>query len=171
MANRVKVIVWRDVLVLSDDGRSVVSDYDELFEIGMELHRSHPQGWGMLTIIPDNAVPPSEPVRAAINQALKRVSDTLVAASWAIEGVGFQGAMVRAVLTGLRFFSNATYARHVASSLDESLAWLLPHLPGKDHRLKELDDALQYIVTRREAMSRFQSMIRARSDKTASGTD
>ena len=171
MANRVKVIVWRDVLVLTDDGRSVVSDYEELFEIGTELHRRYPEGWGMLTIIPDNAVPPSEPVRAAINQALTRVNETLVAASWAIEGVGFQGAMVRAVLTGLRFFTSATYARHVSCSLEESLNWLLPQLPGGELRLGEYDEAIQYIATRRDVLARFQSIIRARTDKAASGTE
>jgi hypothetical protein len=168
MASRVEVIVWKDVLVLSDDGRSVVSDYEELFEIGMELHRRYPQGWGMMTIIPNNAVPPAEPVRAAINQALKRVSDTLVAASWAIEGVGFQGAMARAVLTGLRFFSNATYARHVSSSVDESINWLLPHLPGGERRGAERAEALQYIGTRRESLAHFQSTMRAASEKAAS---
>lgn len=121
----------------------------------------------MLTIIPRDAVPPSEPVRAAINTALKRVSDTLVAASWAIEGVGFQGAMARAVLTGLRFFTNSSYARHVSSSVAESLQWLLPRLPG-ERRLSECADALQYIASRRDATTRFQSSIREGAPKAAS---
>jgi hypothetical protein len=171
MPNYVKVVVWRDILVLSDDGRSVVSDYDELFQIGHELHEQYPEGWGMLTVIPANAVPPSEEVRAAINDAIKRLSVTLTAATWVIEGTGFQGAMVRAVLAGLRFFTHATYARHVSSSFEESLQWLLSQLPGGEARLGDYDRALQAINARWQAQSRFQSMIRATGGKLASNAD
>jgi hypothetical protein len=168
MSNLVKVIVWRDVLVLTDDGRSVAADYEEIAEIAFELQRSYPQGWGILTIIPDNAVPPSESVREAINRALKALSPTLTAATWVIEGVGFQSAMVRAVLGGLRFFTSASYARHVSSSLEESLRWLLTQLPGGERRLADYDEALQHIIVRREAMTRTHSGISTRREKVTS---
>ena len=150
MANGVKVIVWREVLVVSDDGRSSVSDYDELFAISQELHASHPSGWGLLSIIPPNAVPPPDNVRAAINEVLHRVQHTVRAAVWCVEGQGFQGAMARAVLTGLRFLTSAPYARHVCTSIDEGFTWLLPRLEGGEERSKEVAAAVAHVRARRD---------------------
>jgi hypothetical protein len=170
VANRVAVIVWRNVLVLCDDGRSVVSDYAELFEIGDELHRHYPDGWGLLIIIPPNAVPPSEPVRNAINDTLTHAQATLKAVSWTIEGGGFQGATARAVLTGMRFLTRTPYARNICRSIEESLEWLLPQLPGPEHA-NDVTDASSYIASRRDALSRFQSAIRTAPPKAASSAE
>lgn len=169
MPSRVAVIVWRNVLVLCDDGRSVVSDYAELFEIGDELHRSFPDGWGLLIIIPPNAVPPSEPVRSAINETLSHTQATLRAVTWAVEGGGFQSATARAVLSGMRFLTRATYARNITRSVEESLGWLLPLLARDERRRDEdVDEAGAYIASRRDAITRFQSAVRATATKTAS---
>jgi hypothetical protein len=165
--NKVAVIVWRDMLVLCDDGRSVASDYAELSEIAQELHRRCADGWGMLIIIPPNAVPPSEPVRRAIDESLCNLQH-LRGASWAIEGSGFQGAMVRAVLTGMRFLIRAPYPRNVSTCVEESLSWLLPLLPGGEKRLDDAEELASYILTRRDALTRFQSVIRSTANKVAS---
>ncbi|MET0284526.1 MAG: hypothetical protein ABW352_08660 [Polyangiales bacterium] len=158
------------MLVLCDDGRSTVSDYAELFEIGDELHRRYPFGWGLLIIIPPNAVPPSEPVRNAINDTLNHAHDTLRGVSWAIEGGGFQGATARAVLTGMRFLTRAPYDRNISRSVDESLAWLLPMISGAD-RHPDLSDASSFIAARRDALTRFESAIRATESKAISNAE
>ena len=114
MPQRVKVIVWNDVLVLCDAGRSVVEDYEEISAIGLELKQTYRNGFGLLNIIPENAVPPSEAVRAAINRAIERAERSLRGVSWCIEEA-LSAAMVRAVLTGMRFLPSATYPRHVST--------------------------------------------------------
>lgn len=150
--SNVRVIVWRDVLVVCDDGRSVPSDYDELFNIAAELTDAFPTGIGLLTIIPENAVPPTDQVRSALNRALERVRK-LRGACWCIEGSGFQAAMVRAVLLGIRFLSGAPYPRHTASDLESGLLWLLPLLDGGVSRLPDLDQAVAHIRSQRERIS------------------
>lgn len=159
--SNVRVIVWCDVLVVCDDGRSVPADYDELFNIVVELTTAYPQGIGLLSIIPEDAVPPSDQVRAAMNHALERTRN-LRGACWCIEGSGFQAAMVRAVLLGLRFLRSAPYPRHTASDLRGSLAWLLPLLGGGPARLRDLDEVVAYVTTQRERVG-------ARVIKAASG--
>jgi hypothetical protein len=155
MLSRVGVTAWKDVLVLSDDGRSVASDYDELYEIASELTARYPRGWGLITIIPPNAVPPPEPVRSAINRALQRSQHMLLGASWCIEGNGLQSAMARAVLTGFRFLTSAPYARHQSHGLDQSFTWLLPRLDGGERRLDDLTEAVAYVTQRRNTLARL----------------
>lgn len=157
MAKGLWVIVWRDVLVISDDGRSAVSDYEELLSIGAELQLTHPNGFGFLSIIPEDAIPPSDQARAAINATLERSQHLLRGVCWCVEGVGFQAAMVRAVLTGMRFIKYAPYARNIATGLEESLTWLLPLLDGGAARLGDVKTAVAYIRNRRASMRSLQS--------------
>ncbi len=171
MPNRVSVIVWRNVLVLCDDGRSTVSDYHELFELSYELHTRFPRGWGLLIVIPTNSVPPSEPVRNAINDTLNAAHSTLRGVSWAIEGGGFHGATARAVLTGMRFLTRAPYERNISRSVEESLTWLLPLLGGGEHALDLLAEASAHVASTRDALSRFQSGITTTRTKVASNGD
>lgn len=152
MAHGVKVIVWRDVLVVSDDGRSVPADYDELIAIAAEIGQKYPRSVGLLNIIPANAVPPSDQSRAAINRALEAAERDLRGASWCIEGSGFQAAMVRAVLTGIRFLTPSGYPRHVSSSVAESLTWLFQQLDPSGARLGEAEAAETYIRSRRDSL-------------------
>lgn len=150
--SNVRVIVWRDVLVVCDDGRSVPSDYDELSNIGAELAERYPTGIGLLSIIPEDAIPPSDQVRSAMNRALER-GPYLRGACWCIEGSGFQAAMVRAVLLGIRFLRGAPYPRHTAGDLESGLLWLFPLLEGGTSRLQEVDQAMAYIRSQRERIS------------------
>ncbi|MEY4513591.1 MAG: hypothetical protein RLZZ450_5713 [Pseudomonadota bacterium] len=158
MSSNVRVFAWRDVLVVCDDGRSVPKDYDELLAIALELAESHPAGIGLLSIIPESAVPPSDDVRAAMNSALERVSKSLRGAVWYIEGAGFQAAMVRAVLLGLRFLRASPYPRHTSGTLEEALTWLLPLLHGNAARLHDVNTAAGYIRERRAAAAAVASI-------------
>jgi hypothetical protein len=101
---------------------------------------------GCLVIIPVDAKPPSEPVREAMKAALAVLR--LRCLCWLVEGAGFQAAMVRGVLTGLRLVANRSYATHVSRDLEEALTWILPHLEGGSKRI--------------EAVSRGAAIIRAR---------
>lgn len=169
MPSRVAVIVWRNVIVLCDDGRSVAADYMDLPEIADEVHKRYPQGLGLLAIIPPNAVPPTEPVRKVINETLRDAQHTLRGLSWAIEGNGFQGAMARAVLTGLRFLTTTPYPRNFSTNVFDSVHWLLPRVCGGDSRPADVGEAVAYITSRREALSRFDAG--RRGDKTASNAE
>jgi hypothetical protein len=154
MSHRVKVIVWHDLLVLCDDGRSDVADYDELFEVATEFHQRFPQGWGLITIIPTNAVPPGDEVRSAINEVLLKVHESLRAASWCIEGKGFQSAMARAVLTGFRYLTTSSYPRNISTSLKDSVSWVLPQLPNGNVRVVRVDQAVSFIDAQRQPRGR-----------------
>jgi hypothetical protein len=147
--SNVRVIVWRDVLIVSDDGRSVPADYDELYDIGAELTETSPNGIGLLAIIPRNSTPPSSEVRSAMNRVLGRGPE-LRAACWCIESSGFEAAAVRAVLLGMRFFRSAPYPRHTAGNVPASLRWLLPLLDGGALRAQEVDGATNHIRRQRE---------------------
>jgi hypothetical protein len=157
MAQGVKVIVWRDVIVLSDDGRGVPEDYDELLAIAAELMARYPNGIGLLVLIPENAVPPSDKARAAMNRNLADAEKSLRGASWCIEGSGFQAAMARAVLTGIRFLTPSGYSRHVSSSMAESLTWLLHQLNPTGARAGEVDEAVEYIRSRRDSLRALEA--------------
>jgi len=155
--SNVRVIVWRDVLVVCDDGRSVSSDYDEMYEIGAELSQTCRNGIGLLAIIPPDSTPPSSEVRAAMNRVLERGPE-LRAACWCIESSGFEAATVRAVLCGLRFLRSAPYPRHNASNVHASLTWLLPLLHGGAPRLQEADRATAYILRQRERAKAIRNL-------------
>jgi hypothetical protein len=77
--------------------------------------------------------------------------------AWCIEGAGFQGAMARAVLTGMRFLTSAPYTRNIATDLQDCFDWLLPQLEGGERRIGEASEAVAYVTARREAMSLLQA--------------
>jgi hypothetical protein len=129
----IQVIVWHDIFVMIDDGSADVLVYERLRQLGIEQSKRYPKGLGCLAIVPPNATPPPDQVRAAINAALASIS--LCCFCWLVEGSGFQGAMVRAVLTGMRLVSSFGYPTQIATHLDEAVAWILPHLDGGKTRL------------------------------------
>jgi hypothetical protein len=139
----IQVITWEDVFVVVDDGGGKPSDYDMLRDILARLGKEYPSGLGCLTVIPPDAKPPSDEARKALSANLEVAN--LRCICWLVEGSGFQGAMVRAVLTGLRFFVRAQYPRSIVTSLEEGIAWMLPHLEGgakRVHRVKEAAAAI-----------------------------
>jgi hypothetical protein len=66
-----------------------------------------------------------------------------------VEGAGFQGAMVRAVITGFRVIARAPYPTHISVDLEEALAWMLPNLEGGLGRVARAPVAAANIRSRR----------------------
>jgi hypothetical protein len=140
--------MWEDIFAVVDDGRAPLSDYALLRELIAEQHSRHPSGLGCLAIIPRNAKPPSEEVRKMLNATLESVP--LKCICWYVEGSGFQAGMVRAVLSGLRFFTHRTYATHVAAELEASVRWVFDELDRTSPRQRSLSDAMDTIRVQRQ---------------------
>jgi hypothetical protein len=124
-------VFWNDIVVIIDRGRTRASDYSGLEKLALDQASRYPFGIGVLTVIPPDAVPPSAEARNAISALLAHVGKGLRCLCWLVEGSGFQGAMVRAVLVGLKVFGRYPYATHVSTDLGEALTWMLEQLQGR----------------------------------------
>jgi hypothetical protein len=147
------VILWRNVFVLVDNGKVSASEYGTLKQRIIAQAAGFKEGVGGLIIIPRNATPPPEDVRNAINDALRGLADALRCVCWVVEGSGFQAAMVRGVLNGIRLFSRNHYPTFITGNLDEALSWLLPQLGVGAMRPSDLNQARQQISLERERMA------------------
>lgn len=147
----IRVILWKDVFVVVDSGRGRARDYKVLHELITQRTRHVTRGLGCLAIIPRGAKPPPPEVRAALDSTLQSIP--LRCICWYVEGQGFNSAMVRAVLTGLPFLKYQKYPTHIAASLEDGLAWMLPLLQGGSVRLTELRAGAEYIRSQRESAS------------------
>src|SRR5450755_629768 len=96
---KLHLITWADIFVLVDYGRAQPVDYVSFGMVLVASAAKYPGGIGGLTIIPRDASPPADDARVAMNQLMRRVGSSLRCLCWLVEGHGFQGAMVRAVLT------------------------------------------------------------------------
>jgi hypothetical protein len=152
----IRVILWNDVFVVVDSGAGRVRDYKVLHELVTQRTRHVTRGLGCLAIIPKGATPPPAEVRAALDSTLQSIP--LRCICWLVEGQGFHSAMVRAVLTGLRFLKFQKYPTHIAPTLEDALAWMLPLLQGGAARLSELRAGADYIRAQREAESYAHSL-------------
>jgi hypothetical protein len=148
----IQVITWEDIFVVIDDGGGKPSDYEVLREMILRQSAKHTQGLGCLTVIPPDAKPPSDEARKALSANLELAN--LRCICWLVEGSGFQGAMVRAVLSGLRFFVRCNYPRKIVTNLEEGIAWLIPHLENGLARTDRLVAAAAAIRAQR-AEGRF----------------
>jgi hypothetical protein len=146
----IHVVQWEDVFVIVDDGTGRESDYALAQRMIAEHGSRYATGIGCLVIIPVDAKPPSEPVRKAMKAALEVVR--LRCLCWLVEGAGFQAAMARGVLTGLRLVANRSYETHVSASLEEAFAWMLPHLEGRTNRIEAVSRATAAIRVSRLAI-------------------
>jgi hypothetical protein len=147
-------MLWRDIVAIVDDGRRSAPSYRGLGKLTESLKREYPGGYGVLIIIPRNARPPSDEARRAINDALASAEGGLKCVCWLVEGKGFQAAMARAVLTGLRFFPRATFDTAVKSDLRDALEWILTCLRGPDVLVgKDVAAASKCIATLRPVPS------------------
>lgn len=118
-------LLWRDLVIIVDDGRQSAPAYEAFIPLARALKLDYPDGYGLLIIIPRNARPPSDQTRKAINDTFAMSEDGLKAVCWLVEGKGFQAAMVRAVLTGLRLLPRVAFESAVKGEMDDALAWLL----------------------------------------------
>jgi hypothetical protein len=147
-----KVIFWRDVFVLVDNGKARVNDYAHFGRLILEQKAKYKAGIGSLVIIPEGATPPPDEVRKAINRALNNLDDGLRCFCWIVEGSGFQAAVARGVLTGIRLFGRHRYPTQIETNLEEALAWILPHLDGGKKRLADVPAAAAFIRHERGAL-------------------
>jgi len=138
--------------VVIDDGEGGVPDYLVARRMLVAQGLRCPAGLGCLVIVPVDAKPPSEPVRKALKVTLAVLP--LRCMCWLVEGDGFQAAMVRGVLTGLRLVASASYATHVSRDLEEALRWMLPHLGGSADRVDAASRAAATIVAKRTTRPR-----------------
>jgi hypothetical protein len=146
-------MLWKDVMVLVDDGRADPADYATLGDrVAKELER-HPQGLGALTLVPVDAKPLPPEVRRAVGELLVRLSGSLRCAAWVVESRGFEGAMVRGVLTGVRLFGRYPYPTHVSTELEEALEWMMPHLAGGATRRSDVPTVARFIRSQRASAS------------------
>ncbi len=150
--SRVQVIRWEALFVVIDEGKGTASDYEVLRKMVVEQAAQHPGGLGCLAIITANAKPPSDEVRASLNKTLEVIP--LKCICWQVEGAGFQAAMVRAVLSGLRFFKRQSYPTHISTDLIEAVGWMLPLLEPDTMTHERIQLAVKHIRSER-ARGRF----------------
>lgn len=148
----IQIILWEDIFVIIDDGEGNPSDYTRLRPMLVEQGSRYASGVGCLTIVPVDAKPPSQLVRKAVSDALEIAP--LRCLCWLVEGSGFQGAMVRAVLTGLRVVGRFRYPTHIAGELEEAIRWILPKLANGAERVEKAHDAAAAIRAKRGAEAR-----------------
>jgi hypothetical protein len=142
----VSVSGWQDIVLLCDDGRGAASEYQPLLPLGLDVASRYPNGFGVLIVIPAEAVPPSDEARNTINQILLELQQHIRCMCWLIEGSGFQAAMARAVLTGMRFVSRAPYTRHVSVDLRHAVMWMLLQLDqGTGARQDAVETAVESV--------------------------
>jgi hypothetical protein len=139
------VAYWEDIFVLVDSGRAPAGHYTKACELVAQHAAKHPNGVGILTIVPEDASPPPDAVRKAMNRSLSRIEKSIRCLCWTVEGGGFQGAMVRAVCTGLRLFGKHPYPTHVTSGLSQALTWMIPNLHDGQERLSNVLEAISTI--------------------------
>jgi hypothetical protein len=145
LTNKLHLITWSNVFVLVDYGQARASDYVTLGALVLGAAAEHPAGIGGIVIIPPSATPPSDTARAAMNDVMRKLGTSLRCFCWVVEGGGFQGAMVRAVLTGLRMIGRLPYETYVSSNIEEALGWTLLRLGDDGGRPGRVEDAVQSI--------------------------
>jgi hypothetical protein len=144
-----QVILWEDLFVVIDDGRADAADYPRLGDLVMAQCERYPLGVGALTLVPANARPLTPEARRAVGELLARPVISVRCASWVVEGRGFEGAMVRAVLTGIQVFGRYPYKIHIATELEEALGWMMTHLAGSAARQSTVPVAARFIRSQR----------------------
>jgi hypothetical protein len=154
IASAVHVIFWQDIFVVIDNGKARAADYANVANMVQQQSAKYPGGMGCLTIIPEHATPPNDEVRRALNSTLKQLEDRLRCLCWSLEGAGFQAAMVRGALTGIRMFARHRYPTHIATSTRDAVAWILPHLAGGNERVSQAPTIASFIQRERDAILR-----------------
>jgi hypothetical protein len=150
--NELPLIAWRDVFVVVDHGRGDPADYLKVGDVVAAGGAAYPRGIGGLVIVPRNAPAPSDEIRAAMSSVLRRLGPSLRCVSWCVEGGGFQGAMVRGVITGMKLFLRLPFKTHVTTSLPDALTWTVRQLDGDDGRRPIVSEGVSWIEDQRRQM-------------------
>lgn len=148
-------LVECDVVILVDDGTGSVDDYESLARVAKGMCRDCPNGFGLLVVIPSHARPPTDQARNIISETMEQCGSRLRCVCWLVEGRGFQAAMVRAVLNGLRLLARRNFEASVETELLSALRQLYETLRGSE--LTAVRDAqVTARVVRRERLRRAE---------------
>jgi hypothetical protein len=134
-STELRVVTWRNLFVIVDNGAAEAGDYKVLAREVKALGDRNPDGVGVLTVLPPLTTPPSQDVRVAISAGYHNVAKHLRCVSWLVEGTEFRAAAVRAALGGLLLLMRPPFPTRVTSNFDEAIPWLLGKLntrPGQD---------------------------------------
>jgi hypothetical protein len=145
------LFMWNDVIVVVDNGRATPAEYLKLGDDVLARAARYPRGIAGVVIVPPHAPPPSEKTRTAIKSVLERLGTALRSVCWCVEGGGFQGAMVRGVVIGLRLLARLPYATHVTTDLTEAIAWSVRQLDGADRRVPQAEEGARWVEQERRA--------------------
>ncbi len=147
-AGAVRVTLWNDIVIVADNGRAAASRYVAVRNVVSKSAERYGKV-GILTIVTADASPPADDVRNAMRAAMAGVEGHIKCICWLVEAIGFQGAMVRAVLTGLRVLRKHPYPTHVTSEMVDALSWILRQLDGGPRRLAQIQASIAEIQTQR----------------------
>jgi hypothetical protein len=92
-------------------------------------------GTGALLVINSDCKPPSEEARAYIRAEL--ANSSMVAAAQVVEGTGFRGAAMRAVLSVLQLAARTRYPMEIFSGVEEGAHWMCGELRTRLKRAPE----------------------------------
>jgi hypothetical protein len=102
--------------------RTIVAELDSLAKVCRE-------GTGALLIVNSDCPPPDEAARSYIRAELARSS--MLAAVQVVEGTGFRGAAMRAVLSVLQLALRPPFPMHITGNLDEGARFLCDELKSR----------------------------------------
>jgi hypothetical protein len=150
--NRLALVTWRDVFVVVDHGRGHPADYLKVGDLVTAGAAPYARGIGGLIIVPPSAPAPSDEMRTAMNSVLRRLGASLRCVSWSVEGGGFQGAMVRGVITGMKLFARLPFKTHVTTNLTDALTWTVRQLDGDDGRVQSVSEGVRWVEEQRQQL-------------------
>lgn len=143
-----RVIQWRNLFVFVDDGTIDPEEYAIPVKMVHAQAKRYPtEGLGCIVILPENAKPPPEESRKAIDKLLADLGTDLKCLVWVVEGKGFASAAVRGALTGLNMLRRRPYATSVEARLDSALLWTLARA---GHTTTDMNAAMHAIMHERE---------------------
>jgi hypothetical protein len=107
-------------------------------ECVIELHRQHPRGVGLITVVNDTSTP-SPGGRDAMIKMFKEIWPLMTAALFVPNADGFKAAVLRSVMGGLILATGQRDRVRVERSLTVGLPWFLNKVLGEDeaHRHHE----------------------------------
>jgi hypothetical protein len=77
---------------------------------------------------------------------MRRLGSSLRCLCWLVEGSGFQGSMVRGVLTGVKMFGRLPFETHVSTDMAEALRWTFTRLDNSKRRFPTIPDGMRSIA-------------------------
>lgn len=124
------VLVWYD---MNERGAEVVDAEFRRFAA------VRPRGFGILTIVDEDAPMPGSRARSMVSNTLSRLGEAVVGLAVSQEGAGFRGAAVRSVAVGLSLLARPPYPFKIFADVPAAAGWLSAELARK--QLGHDDDA------------------------------